>query len=738
MNSHDPDIDNPFISMWRNGYRSILPILPPKAVLSATSDIPPDKLGKNPGKWTEHGWVGFKGWPHHVTQESDLREWHRWKAGIGLRADSGILGIDTDAVVESDAAIIQRAVAETLGDLPKRVGQAPKALFVCRTDPDYRHPKILFRESAQIDLFAGRRQFVVRGIHPKTMRDYTWPTRLVPFDKLPVFDPALITSFMARLLEELPDAKLTGLKTEPGEPPPPQEALRGAPALITEAMRHIPNDYVDRDPYIWMAAALKASLPDDLDLAWKLFWEWCEDWERGEDINEESVARKDFDSLKPPFKLGVDYVCKLAELRSGGAFKASDRWAEEILDSGRDEVPETSPPRGALEGTPYGFPDPSSIEPEDFLYGTWLVRDYVTLISAQTKVGKSLLMIAVALAMASGKPLLGVKTLRPLRVRLWNGEDTVATMSRRIAAAMRHYGLTREDIGDRLLVDSGRNQPIVVGIQAKSGAEIKAPVVEGLLLALQKQKVDVLVIDPFIKAHKVSENDNAAIDAIAQEWVRIADKAHVGVVLVHHSRKMNGNEASVDDSRGASALPSAARATLVLARMTKKDATETGKLKEYKSLFRIADAASNLAAAPGDDEQWFEITSVDLGNGRFAEDGSLLKRSDRIGVARLYKPLDIPQDGDERLEQEKTALTELSSGSWRKDKNAKDAWGGVVIGRAFHIDIGEPEGAAQVKAIIARWLREGKLGEETRHDHRRNKRTFLTRVKPVGNKLFFD
>ena len=46
----------------------------------------------------------------------------------------------------------------------------------------------------------------------------------------------------------------------------------------------------------------------------------------------------------------------------------------------------------------------------------------------------------------------------------------------RIAAAMIEHGLTREDIGDRLLVDSGRDMPICTAVLAKDGAKIMAPV----------------------------------------------------------------------------------------------------------------------------------------------------------------------------------------------------------------------------------------------------------------------
>ena len=49
--------------------------------------------------------------------------------------------------------------------------------------------------------------------------------------------------------------------------------------------------------------------------------------------------------------------------------------------------------------------------------------------------------IAEALAMASGRALLGQHVPAPLRVILVNLEDTRNTMDKRIAAVMRQYGL---------------------------------------------------------------------------------------------------------------------------------------------------------------------------------------------------------------------------------------------------------------------------------------------------------
>ena len=261
----------------------------------------------------------------------------------------------------------------------------------------------------------------------------------------------------------------------------------------------------------------------------------------------------------------------------------------------RREFEHVVPRPGDLTGSFYHFPDPSKIPPREFLYGAHYARKFVSATIAPTKVGKSSLVLAEALAMASGKPLLGVEPKGLFRVRVWNGEDPYDELVRRIAAVMLHYGLTEADVGDRLLVDSGREMPIVMATQMRSGAMLQAPVVAEVERALMAQQVDVLMIDPFISSHRISENDNGAIDLVAKAWAGVADRTRTAIELVHHSRKLNGGEVAIEDARGASAMVSATRSARALARMTKGEAARLGLTHCARRLFRFADASSNMA-----------------------------------------------------------------------------------------------------------------------------------------------
>jgi hypothetical protein len=730
---------------WSLGYRRIVPIAPPGSPLIDGSGIDPDDLGKVPGERKSAGWVGMNEWNRHKTTLTDCERWRDWGAGVGIVCGDGLMGIDADTMSEDNARIVAAEVERALGPTPIRIGQAPKALYLVRCPPKWSQPKILFEGRSQID-FRNYGQFVAWGIHPKTLQPYRWTRGPIPFDELPQATTEQLAALVKALLVWLPDAKIgSGGKGELG-PTPNQESLKGESRHVAPAIAALSNDYPDRLDFVKVFCAIKAATAPDDEFGLRLALEWAERWTGGE--NDEEYNRRTYASLRGPYRVGASWLYDMAEARSrepthaGPKFSRATVWHDDVLEQTPSAAPkdttglfgepaeETLPD---LTGTPFEFPEASEIEPEDFLYDTWLVRDYVSLIAAQTKVGKSLFMIAVALSLASGKPLLGVKPDRPLRVRIWNGEDTRKTMTRRILACMKLHGVTREDCGDRLIIDSGRDMPIVVATQTKSGATIHRSIVEALVRSLVRQNVDVLIIDPFVKSHSVSENDNTAIDAVAREWMQVADRAGIGLALVHHSRKLNGAEASIDDARGASALSSAARAALVLARMTKREAKTLGRSKDYKSLFRIADAASNLAIAPGDDERWFEIRSIDLNNARFdPETGERLRKSDRIGAATVSATRGGFDEDEGTLvtpaasSQEARALEMLACGLYKRDPRSRDEWAGAPVAIAYGLNLDDPDDKTRAAAIVTRLVREGKLIETSRLDKNRKLKTFLS------------
>src|SRR5262249_5304248 len=143
-----------------------------------------------------------------------------------------------------------------------------------------------------------------------------------------------------------------------------------------------------------------------------------------------------------------------------------------LRDEARESAEQT---RRSIKATPFGLRDPQSIPPRQWLYNRHFVRKYPSVTVAPGGVGKSSLIFVEALAMARGRDLIGAKPIAPLRVWVWNGEDPLDELERRVTAAAIRFNIGREDIGDRLFVDTGREMPIVLAKQGKDGTTIATP-----------------------------------------------------------------------------------------------------------------------------------------------------------------------------------------------------------------------------------------------------------------------
>ncbi len=159
-----------------------------------------------------------------------------------------------------------------------------------------------------------------------------------------------------------------------------------------------------------------------------------------------------------------------------------------------------------------------------------------------------------AIAMATGRALLGTHpTCGKLKVWIWNGEDPLEEMERRVAAICIHYGIDHAELDGQLFLNSGRDTDIIIATTTRNGTVIAQPVVDDMKATIRENGIDVVFLDPFVACHGASENDNVAINAIAKTIARMADETNTAWDLVHHSRKTGGAEITVEDGRGASA-----------------------------------------------------------------------------------------------------------------------------------------------------------------------------------------
>jgi hypothetical protein len=282
---------------------------------------------------------------------------------------------------------------------------------------------------------------------------------------------------------------------------------------------------------------------------------------------------------------------------------------------------------------------------------------------------------------------------------------------------VKHYRLTRGELDGRFFLDSGRDMPIKIAVLEDGKSAVSTPVVEELIYAIRHHRIDVLNIDPFVSCHSVSENDTAAIQTVAEQWAYIANETDCAIPLWHHTRKTRGADATIEDSRGASALIGAARGRRVLNKMTAQEAVSAALEPEERGRYFWADTSLSSMAAPAEARQWFRLESVNLGNGECGD-------GDDVGVAVAWEH---PANGAPELtEDQETAVMAAirAGGPWRADARAED-WIGIPMAAALALNPSNKLHRKQMTAIITDWIGQDRLENFQDRDQRRRLKDFI-------------
>lgn len=352
-----------------------------------------------------------------------------------------------------------------------------------------------------------------------------------------------------------------------------------------------------------------------------------------------------------------------------------------------------------FHAAPFAWRDPASIPPRQWLFGRHYIRGYVTGTVAPGGTGKTAMTIVEALSMSTALNLIGGGPGPVgLKVWLWNLEDPAEEIERRIAAAVQHHGIDPDTLAGQLFVNSGRDTPLVIAKKIRETITVLEPVMDNLVGEIQANGIDVLIVDPFVSSHSLPENDNAAMDAAVKAWARVAHLGNCAVELVHHSRKLGGEEASAESARGGSAFVDACRGVRVINRMSADEAAKLG-VAEPRFFFSMMDDKPNMAPPPTSKRDWFQLVSVSLPNG------------DDVGaVDRWQKPNQLDDVTPEHLARARALFTE---GNYLVNEQSPD-WGGRVVADVIGVDIGvglsakarateQNAARAKVRAILATW-----------------------------------
>jgi hypothetical protein len=258
---------------------------------------------------------------------------------------------------------------------------------------------------------------------------------------------------------------------------------------------------------------------------------------------------------------------------------------------------------------------------------------------------------------------------------------------------------------------------VLVSETTRGMAEVDEICVQSIIAEIKRNKIDVLIVDPFVNSHRVDENNNGAIDLVVKTFARIATETNCAVMLVHHSRKTNGNEQTVEDGRGASALLAAVRSGRSINTMTKTEAENAGiDAKERRKYFRTNNGKANLSL-PAEGATWFKLESVELCND--------FPFGDSVGVVTPWsypsKAPPIVTDADIIR-----ALNLIKAGGqWREDRRTKDPWVGEPIAKALGLDLNSSQDKSRITKLINVWLSAGHLERYEGRDAQRKKKSFI-------------
>jgi hypothetical protein len=314
------------------GFRDdLLPILPVDAGVHPNSLHLMTSRGKVPGRKRPEGWAGFKYWTRHVTTDADIPMWQGWGAGIGMQGRRfPALDVDIDDPELADA--VHREALAVLGAAPARFGRGPRRILVY-AGAGMRKERLAFRRLGETDgaaqaveFLATGQQYVVEGIHPGTREPYVWqhdhsPVELGP-DGLTSITAEQLRTLYLRIegLLELHGYEVvtrSGLAGVRGAGPVSNGGLRApSVAAIGRALAAIPNE-VDYDTWLKIGAAVKASAAPEEDQEALALWE---DWSLQYGGNTPEMVLVKWDSLRPPFKVGWDFLSHYATEEGDGTF----------------------------------------------------------------------------------------------------------------------------------------------------------------------------------------------------------------------------------------------------------------------------------------------------------------------------------------------------------------------------------------------------------------------------------
>lgn len=675
--------------LWHAGYR-------PLAVFR--HDHPDrERAGKAPlgAQWRERA---LRDPPEVVTLPAVA---HAPNTGVlcdGLRA------LDADIDDREVAARVRALAQEMLGDVPMRVrDNSPRFLMPYRAAVGQPRKLALAGRKGKIEILGQGQQFVAHGWHP-TGAELRWvpvgPEQMA-IANLPAVTEEQITEFLlaaAPLIEADPPAGNTPHNKEKSNGQDGPHVSVGANAALLDildvmaALAVIPNDgpadwecWNNVGMAVWLATA--GSVHG--------FNAWCA-WSTKHPEHDQDACRERWDHYfkSPPDRTGAGKLYAMAA-------KVLPRWQRPSETQQRAHEIHLRADAWGWEDQPdlecVGLPPTAKelLPPRPWAYGFFLMFGVPSVIGAVDGGGKGAIAVVMALAMITGRPLLGEKVWRTGPVAIITYEDDELEWHRRIWGACAHYQVNYASAIAKFRFIRCPGGRVSFARLAFEEGKLRTQFPHGDAIVKELRAIDaaLLIVDPFNHSHELDDgNNNVMIAKVAAEMTRIARESNAAVLVLHHLRK--GASGDPDDLMGATSLRATFRATRILKRMTPEEGNKRKITDGSWRYIRIAGSKENYAPPP-DRQKWYRLISMPLGNATHE-----YEQGDEVAVATVWEPRPM-FDGMPHATLA-AVFGELRRGDFNPNRQAKN-WAGKVL-----MGVGERSEDEAAK-IIAAWLTSGVL-----------------------------
>lgn len=266
----------------------------------------------------------------------------------------------------------------------------------------------------------------------------------------------------------------------------------------------------------------------------------------------------------------------------------------------------------------------------------WL-SEHPTLLSGAGGVGKSLLALQLAVALASGHAFIG-PSRDPLRVLYWPCEDDVPELHRRLHRICRAYGINLTDVSGALHVDARLGLDSALMVSAYG-----VPTWTSTRTVLREQihdlDVDVVILDNVAHLYACGENDRAAVTQFVAGIAGLRLDRMVSALLLGHISKGPGSEYS-----GSTAWENAVRSRWYLGRRMPGEAEPDDGEADASAVRYLARRKANYASSGGSEDAIRMLISDGVMRPELPDDtsdvyGAARKRADEnvviAGIAAL-------------------------------------------------------------------------------------------------------